>query len=124
MAAGAHASHLRRPGRIHVQIAEMPDGQSYLWTARAGTRHRGGWGEPGKTFAIGLGCEIRHAHRLVYADGLDLTSDSVATPIGMGCRVCERLDCPQRGAPPLGRPLRSDQNTSTFVPYPVTDHTT
>lgn len=23
------------PGRIHVQIAEMPDGQRYLWTARA-----------------------------------------------------------------------------------------
>ncbi|MFD9000250.1 short-chain fatty acyl-CoA regulator family protein [Streptomyces sp. NPDC059582] len=111
------------PGRIHVQLAEMPDGQRYLWTARALTRHRGGWGEPGKTFAIGLGCEIRHAHRLVYSDGLDLASASAATPIGMGCRVCERLDCPQRAAPPLGHPLRIDQNTSTFVPYPVTDPT-
>ncbi|MGW0966494.1 short-chain fatty acyl-CoA regulator family protein [Streptomyces sp. NPDC002516] len=108
------------PGRIHVQIAEMPDGQRYLWTARAISRHRGGWGEPGKTFAIGLGCEIRHAHRLVYSDGLDLANASAATPIGMGCRVCERLDCPQRAAPPLGRPLRIDQNSSTFVPYPVT----
>ncbi|MER6381213.1 short-chain fatty acyl-CoA regulator family protein [Streptomyces sp. NPDC001250] len=109
------------PGRIHVQIAETPDGQRYLWTARAVTRHRGGWGEPGKTFAIGLGCEIRHAHRLVYSDGLDLTNASAATPIGMGCRVCERLDCPQRAAPPLGHPLRIDQNTGTFVPYPVAD---
>ncbi|MFF8831181.1 short-chain fatty acyl-CoA regulator family protein [Streptomyces sp. NPDC015131] len=107
------------PGRIHVQIAEMPDGQRYLWTARALTHHRGGWGRPGKTFAIGLGCEIRHAHRLVYADGLDLGSAAVATPIGMGCRVCERLDCPQRAVPPLGKPLRIDQNSSTFVPYPV-----
>ncbi|MCZ0990871.1 short-chain fatty acyl-CoA regulator family protein [Streptomyces diastatochromogenes] len=111
------------PGRIHVQIAEMPDGQRYLWTARAVTRHRGGWGEPGKTFAIGLGCEVRHAHRLVYSDGLDLTNASAATPIGMGCRVCERLDCPQRAAPPVGRPLRIDQNASTFVPYPVADPT-
>ncbi|MFJ4580163.1 short-chain fatty acyl-CoA regulator family protein [Streptomyces echinatus] len=111
------------PGRIHVQIAEMPDGQRYLWTARAVTRHRGGWGEPGKTFAIGLGCEIRHAHRLVYSDGLDLANAAAATRIGMGCRVCERLDCPQRAAPPLGHPLRIDQNTSTFVPYPVTEGT-
>jgi predicted transcriptional regulator len=87
------------------------------------TRYRGGWGEPGKTFAIGLGCEIRHAHRLVYSDGLDLSSPSAATPIGMGCRVCERLDCPQRAAPPLGQSLRIDENTSTFVPYPVTDRT-
>ncbi|MFJ3234248.1 short-chain fatty acyl-CoA regulator family protein [Streptomyces sp. NPDC086787] len=109
------------PGRIHVQVAEMPDGQRYMWTARAITRHRGGWGEPGKTFAIGLGCEIRHAHRLVYADGLDLTSPSAATPIGMGCRVCERLHCPQRATPPLGRELLIDQNATTFVPYPVAD---
>ncbi|MFF4186205.1 short-chain fatty acyl-CoA regulator family protein [Streptomyces sp. NPDC001691] len=107
------------PGRIHVQIAEMPDTQRYLWTARAVTRHRGGWGAPGKTYAIGLGCEIRHAHRLVYSDGLDLTNASAATPIGMGCRVCEHLDCSQRAAPPLGRPLLIDQNSSTFVPYPV-----
>ncbi|MEI5097855.1 short-chain fatty acyl-CoA regulator family protein [Streptomyces sp. PmtG] len=112
------------PGRIHVQIAEMPDGQRYLWTARALTRHRGGWGEPGKTFAVGLGCEIRHAHRLVYSDGLDLTRPAAATPIGMGCRVCERLDCPQRAAPPLGHALRIDENTSTFVPYPVTESRT
>ncbi|MFD4028394.1 short-chain fatty acyl-CoA regulator family protein [Streptomyces sp. NPDC058576] len=108
------------PGRIHVQIAAMPDGQRYLWTARAVTRHRGGWGEPGKTFAIGLGCEIRHAGRLVYSDGLDLDNASAATPIGMGCRICERLDCPQRAVPPLGQPLAIDENSSTFVPYPVT----
>lgn len=111
------------PGRIHVQIAAMPDGQRYLWTARAVTRHRGGWGEPGKTFAIGLGCEIRHASRLVYSDGLDLDNASAATPIGMGCRICERLDCPQRAVPPLGRPLTIDENSSTFVPYPVADST-
>ncbi|MFJ9407322.1 short-chain fatty acyl-CoA regulator family protein [Streptomyces sp. NPDC101393] len=109
------------PGRIHVQIAAMPDGQRYLWTARAVTRHRGGWGEPGKTFAIGLGCEIRHASRLVYSDGLDLDNTAAATPIGMGCRICERLDCPQRAVPPLGQPLAINENSSTFVPYPVAD---
>ncbi|WP_424892769.1 short-chain fatty acyl-CoA regulator family protein [Streptomyces sp. XH2] len=107
------------PGRIHVQIAAMPDGQRYLWTARTVTRQRGGWGEPGKSFAIGLGCEIRHAGRLVYSDGLDLGNASAATPIGMGCRICERLDCPQRAVPPLGRALAVDENSSTFVPYPV-----
>ncbi|MFJ7775991.1 short-chain fatty acyl-CoA regulator family protein [Streptomyces yangpuensis] len=111
------------PGRIHVQVAAMPDGQRYLWTARAVTRHRGGWGEPGKTFAIGLGCEIRHASRLVYSDGLDLDNASAATPIGMGCRLCERLDCPQRAVPPLGRALAVDENSSTFIPYPVVPRT-
>ncbi|MFF7604865.1 short-chain fatty acyl-CoA regulator family protein [Streptomyces parvulus] len=109
------------PGRIQVQIAEMPDGQRYLWTARAVTRHRGRWGEAGRVYAVGLGCETRHAHRLVYSDGLDLGNTAAATPIGMGCRVCERLDCSQRAAPPLGRGLLIDQNSSTFVPYPVAD---
>ncbi|MFG2141053.1 short-chain fatty acyl-CoA regulator family protein [Streptomyces sp. NPDC048650] len=109
------------PGRIHVQIAGMPDGQRYLWTARAITRHRGGWGEPGKTFAIGLGCEVRHASRLVYSDGLDLGNAAAATPIGMGCRICERIDCPQRAVPPLDRRLAVDENSSTFVPYPVAE---
>ncbi|MFE3581146.1 short-chain fatty acyl-CoA regulator family protein [Streptomyces vinaceus] len=111
------------PGRFHVQVAAMPDGQRHLWTARALTRRRGGWGQPGKTFAIGLGCEIRHASRLVYSDGLDLDNAAAATPIGMGCRLCERLDCPQRAVPPLGRPLAVDENTSTFVPYQVADRT-
>lgn len=34
------------------------------------------YGQPGKTFAIGLGCELRHAHRLVYSEGLDLSGKS------------------------------------------------
>ena len=112
------------PGRIHVQVAVMPDGQRYLWTARTVTRHRGGWGEPGKTFAIGLGCELRHASRLVYSDGLDLANKAAATPIGMGCRVRERLDCPQRATPPLGRTFAVDENASSFVPYAVDDSRT
>ncbi|MEU5357368.1 short-chain fatty acyl-CoA regulator family protein [Streptomyces albidoflavus] len=107
------------PGRVHVQTVSMPDGSRYLWTARAVTRRGGGWGDPGKTFSIGLGCELRHASRLVYSDGLDLANAAADTPIGMGCRVCERLDCPQRAVPPLGRALSVDENTGTFVPYPV-----
>ncbi|MEV6977583.1 short-chain fatty acyl-CoA regulator family protein [Kitasatospora sp. NPDC093806] len=106
------------PGRVHVQVAAMPDGRRYLWTARAVTRSPGGWGRPGKTFAVGLGCEIRHAHRLVYSAGLDLADLAAATPIGLGCKVCERDACPQRSAPAIGVPLVVDEHTSTFVPYP------
>ncbi|MQS11063.1 ImmA/IrrE family metallo-endopeptidase [Streptomyces kaniharaensis] len=107
------------PGRVHVQVAAMPDGRRYLWTARAVTRSPGGWGRPGKTFAIGLGCEIRHAGRLVYSAGLDLADEAAATPIGLGCKVCDRPACPQRSAPAIGRPLAVDEHASTFVPYPV-----
>lgn len=106
------------PGKILVQIAEMPDGRSYMWVARTVERRASRYGQPGKTFAIGLGCEVRHASRLVYSKGLDLSSDS-ATPIGSGCRVCERDNCPQRAFPALGRALDLDEHRSTVSPYLV-----
>ncbi|MCB0932122.1 MAG: acetate metabolism transcriptional regulator RamB [Mycobacterium sp.] len=106
------------PGKILVQIAEMPDGRSYMWVARTVERRASRYGQPGKTFAIGLGCELRHANRLAYSEGLDLSSDS-ATPIGSGCRVCERDNCPQRAFPALGRALDLDEHRSTVSPYLV-----
>ena len=106
------------PGKILVQIAQMPDGRSYMWVARTVERRASRYGQPGKTFAIGLGCEVRHASRLVYSKGLDLSSHS-ATPIGAGCRVCERDNCPQRAFPALGRALDLDEHRSTVSPYLV-----
>ncbi len=109
------------PGKILVQIAQMPDGRNYMWVARTVERRASRDGQPGKTFAIGLGCELRHAHRLVYSEGLDLSSDSnmSVTPIGAGCRVCERDNCPQRAFPALGRALDIDEHRSTVSPYLV-----
>ncbi|MGY4711923.1 acetate metabolism transcriptional regulator RamB [Mycolicibacterium sp. CBM1] len=106
------------PGKILVQIAQMPDGQNYMWVARTVERRASRYGQPVKTFAIGLGCEMRHASRLIYSKGLDLSSDS-ATPIGAGCRVCERDNCPQRAFPALGRALDLDEHRSTVSPYLV-----
>lgn len=106
------------PGRVDVQVAEMPDGQRYLWIARTVIRRRGGYGNAAKTFVIGLGCELRQASRLVYSKGLDLTTPD-AKPIGPGCRTCDRLRCPQRAAPPIGRSLRVDETRGTFAPYPL-----
>jgi predicted transcriptional regulator/transcriptional regulator with XRE-family HTH domain len=109
------------PGKILVQIAQMPDGRNYMWVARTVERRAHRYGQPGKTFAIGLGCEVRHGNRLVYSRGLDLSSDS-ATPIGAGCRVCERDSCPQRAFPALGRALDIDEHRSTVSPYLVKEN--
>jgi XRE family transcriptional regulator, fatty acid utilization regulator len=106
------------PGKILVQLAQMPDGRNYMWVARTVKRRASRYGQPGKTFAIGLGCELRHANRLVYSEGLDLSGDN-ATPIGAGCRVCERDNCPQRAFPALGRALDLDEHRSTVSPYLV-----
>ena len=111
------------PGKILVQIAEMPDGRSYMWVARTVERRASRYGQPGKTFAIGLGCELRHAHRLVYSEGLELSGDN-ATPIGAGCRVCERDNCPQRAFPALGRALDLERAPQHGLAVPGAAHMT
>ncbi len=105
------------PGEIRTQVAEMPDGRSYLWVARIVTHRLGGFGAPVTAFAIGLGCDLHHADRLVYGDGLDLVSRTARTPIGPGCKVCDRTACHQRAFPAIGRPLEVDRNRSDFLPY-------
>ncbi|KKW67403.1 Cro/Cl family transcriptional regulator [Lampropedia cohaerens] len=106
-----------QPGRIVVQLARMPDGRTYLWLARTVSGAGTGWGRPRKTFSVALGCDIRHARELVYAQGLDLADPQAAVPIGMGCKVCERQGCTQRAFPPLGRPLQVDENVNQSAPY-------
>ncbi len=108
-----------QPGRILTQTASMPDGRAYLWVARSISRNYGGYGTPGKTFAIGLGCDIRHAERLIYSQGLNLQDSAGFTPIGAGCKVCQRDNCPQRAFPAVGSALLVDENSSRFAPYPA-----
>ncbi len=110
-----------QPGQIQRQLARMPDGRTYLWIARTVTHSEGGFGAPQKTFSIGIGCDVRHAARLVYAKGLDLKDPDAAIPIGMGCKVCDRAACPQRAFPFAGRPLDVNENASRFAPYAVAD---
>lgn len=107
------------PGQIITQVAQMPDGRSYFWIARTVARKRTGYGTPTKTFALGLGCEVKHADRLIYAHGLNVEDRTLVTPIGMGCKSCERTDCPQRAFPAVDRPLDIDEDRSTFAAYPA-----
>ncbi|MFF9573422.1 short-chain fatty acyl-CoA regulator family protein [Streptomyces sp. NPDC014685] len=107
------------PGRILTQVAEMPDGKKYFWIARTVTRGGFGHHAPRADFAVALGCELRHAPRLVYAEGIALHDPRAATPIGLGCRICERQDCAQRARPPAGGVLSVDPDRRALVPYPV-----
>jgi XRE family transcriptional regulator, fatty acid utilization regulator len=108
-----------QPGRILTQLARMPDGRAYLWVARSVSAGHDGYGAPGKTFAVALGCDLHHASRLVYSKGLDLADPQAPTPIGMGCKVCEREACPQRAFPFVGHPLDVDENRRSAAPYAV-----
>lgn len=106
-----------QPGIISRQLAQMPDGRNYLWISRAVQHHQGRFGDTNKLFAIGLGCEARHADRTVYAEGLDLSDLSSATPIGSGCRTCPRENCAQRAFPPINEVINVDAHRSAVAPY-------
>ena len=107
------------PGQFLRQLAETPDGVRYISIARDITKSAGRFGAPTRRFALALGCEVRHASQLVYADGLDLTRDSAFEPIGISCRICTRKNCHQRSVPPLERNLVVDPDRRDVLPYSV-----
>lgn len=109
------------PGKILTQITEMPDGREYFWISRTVDRRAARYGQSPKSFAIGMGCELRHAERVIYSDGLELGPQARVTPIGAGCRVCDRRGCAQRAFPSLGTTLKVDEHRSTVSPYMTVD---
>jgi XRE family transcriptional regulator, fatty acid utilization regulator len=98
------------PDRLLKQIIELPDGVRYFSIAQMVRRPVAPHPQPQPRFAISLGCEIRHAAKLVYATGIDLEK-AEGTPIGVNCRLCERENCSQRAEPPITRTLILDENT-------------
>lgn len=88
-----------QPGRINVQLSEMPDGQVYFCIARSITKGSGRFGEPMRHFSIGLGCKYIHAKSLVYSDAIGLKNASQVIPVGVSCRICPREACSERAYP-------------------------
>jgi predicted transcriptional regulator/transcriptional regulator with XRE-family HTH domain len=110
-------SSFRTPGRIVTQIVETPDGQRYFTIARTVTRVATAYAGEDAELAVGMGCELKYAEKLVYSRGLDLREPN-ATAIGPACRICERPACPQRAAEPISRTLTVDDFTKSISPYP------
>lgn len=98
-----------QPDRINIQISEMPSGEQYFCIARTITKGDYRHNAPRRHFAIGIGCAMIHAREMVYADGFDLANSTHIVPIGVGCRICPRLECGQRAHPPANHRFRLDE---------------
>lgn len=107
-----------RPGQFLTQVAQMPDERTYFWIARTTATEPSRYLGPDKSFAIGLGCDVAHAGKLIYSVGIDPTNTESIVPIGAGCKICDRPACPQRAFPYLGSPVYVDPHSSTDLPYP------
>lgn len=110
-------SAFQTPGRVVTQIVETPDGQRFFTIGRTVERSVRLDPREDSQLAIGLGCDVRHAGRIAYADGLAL-ADPQITPIGPACAICPRIRCPQRAAAPAGRTLTVDETRKTISPFP------
>ena len=108
------------PGQTRVQLSQMPNGDAYFSIARTVTRRTGAYGSPFSIHAIEMGCDARRATELVYADGVNLDNIEASVPIGVTCRLCERMDCEQRAVPPMQHPLRVDENVRGISFYAPT----
>jgi predicted transcriptional regulator/transcriptional regulator with XRE-family HTH domain len=105
------------PDRMLTQVAEMPDGLRYLSLAVAITKRGATAHAPVRRYALGLGCEIAYADRVVFADGIDPKRGANVALIGTSCRLCDRADCAQRAFPPVGSRLSIDPDLRRDVPY-------
>ena len=107
----------RTPDRMLFQAAELPNGQKFFTIARTVPRPWAPAGESPPEFAVALGCEMHHARDLAYADEFDGMKRRQLDPIGIGCAVCERMDCAQRAHPPVGHEVRFDGHSRRIGLY-------
>lgn len=107
----------KTPGRIITQVIETPDGERYFTLSRTVRRVAGLLAGLEDELAVGLGCELKHASRLVYAKGLDIVSPAVVE-VGPACRICERRLCPQRAAAPVNRKPLVEDTVKSVTSFP------
>jgi predicted transcriptional regulator/DNA-binding XRE family transcriptional regulator len=103
------------PGETQVQVAQLPDGATFLTFARAIASPTTRWGEPAPVHVVAMGCDIARSDELAYADALDIPHAAVG--IGLSCRLCDRPDCRSRAFPPLEHRLKLDPNEDSAAPW-------
>lgn len=95
------------PGMIKTQVSEFEDGARYFCISTTIRKVSQGYTQRHALYAVGLGCDVRYARRLVYADGVDLEH---VVPTGVTCRLCTRSDCDERAFPSYAQPLVVNEN--------------
>ncbi|MEM8772031.1 MAG: short-chain fatty acyl-CoA regulator family protein [Pseudomonadota bacterium] len=106
----------RTPRKILTQAIQLPDGDAFFSIARTVHSGAGGYAEQSIDRAVALGCEIKFAPKLVYAQNLREEANK-PTPIGVTCRLCPRQGCTARAHPPVERRLIMDEHRRMATPF-------
>ena len=104
----------RIPGRIVPQFVELPDASQFFVFSRTVDRPSFGRQAQDHRLAMAMGCAIRHAPEIGYAEAFRVTGAAV-TEIGITCRICPRAHCDQRAYPAalLAQPLDERRRGAT-----------
>ncbi|MEQ9663599.1 MAG: short-chain fatty acyl-CoA regulator family protein [Parasphingopyxis sp.] len=105
-----------RPGDYYRQLVELEDGSRWFTIARTVRPHSRTPSGVSAEFVVGLGLSADIAAPLSITRGVDLDGGE-AMPIGLGCRQCTRVHCPQRSAPPIGRALLAVDRERALTPF-------
>jgi len=102
-------SAFQTPGRVVRELGEFYNGNRFLMIARTVTKRAATYRAQPVMFSVMLACEVLHADRTIYAEGIDLGTAEAAVPVGSTCRQCQRLECQHRQEPPITSGVRPDR---------------
>ena len=107
----------RTPGVILPQLVELPDGERFFTLARTTERPVYSMQTQDRRLAISLGCEMQHAHKLIYTQTLQKPGDDAFSKIGINCHLCDRRNCSQRAHEPLFAELTANTSRRGVTRY-------
>jgi len=93
---------LRNPGETVRQIASFADGSRYMFIANTGIKRVKTFSDQPSYSAIMLACDLVHADKTVYANGLQLDNKNSDVKVGPSCNLCVRRNCSHRNSPMAG----------------------
>ncbi|VAW19265.1 Transcriptional regulator, XRE family, partial [hydrothermal vent metagenome] len=93
---------LRSPGETVRQIASFADGSRYMFIANTGIKRVKTFSDQPNYSAVMLACDLVHADKTVYAQGLQLDNKNSDVMVGPSCNLCVRRNCSHRNSPMAG----------------------
>jgi len=106
----------RTPDMPVRQVVRFSDGSRYLFVARTVQRRAAAFHEPPVMASVMLACNVLHADRTVYAQGLNLADTEADVEVGPTCRLCTRSNCASRQEEPLAPSPGRENLRTALVP--------
>jgi len=106
----------RSPGQAVRQVVRFADGSRYLFVAKTVSKRLATFKDQPFHSSVMLACDILHADRTIYGQGLDLDNPSADVPVGPACRLCVRRECAYRQEEALSPGAEGTTVRSSLVP--------